>query len=231
MYLQHQITQRHCTSVNSVTPSLWVSHYSSKSSKITVSTVSVLTGKSEWIPVPTQFLCTEESKFSKTSFTSSMMVVQEQNFPAAPRVTLKPNGWKALQKQLHFPLLNSPETDPDATSALLLTKEIGKVTVEHSEDEQTVKESALCEDFAWRGWILVWILLLFVHHTERTHAGLSCSLLLQLCSLSCEPCACAACRDRDRVEVCLSLKSKTPAFFCNIRSSFLYSNSHLTNRH
>lgn len=134
-----------------------------------------------------------------------MMVVQEQNFPAAPWVTLKPNAWKALQKQLHFPLLSfSPETVPDTTSALLGTKKIGKVTVEHCEDEQTVKESALCVDFARRGWILVWILLLFVHHMEGTHAGLYCSLL-QLCSLSCEPCACAAYRDRDTVEVCVCL--------------------------
>lgn len=117
-------------------------------------------------------------KFSKTSFASSVMVVQEQNFPAAPWVTLKPNAWKALQKQLHFPLLSfSPETVPDTTSALLDTKEIGKVPVEHSEDEQTVKESALCLDFARRGWILVWILLLFTTRREHTLvcAAASCS--------------------------------------------------------
>lgn len=76
------------------------------------------------------------------------MVVQELNFPAAPWVTFKPNAWKAVQKQLHFPLLPfSVGTVPDTTSALLGTKETGKVTAEHPEDEQTVKESALCADF------------------------------------------------------------------------------------
>lgn len=81
-----------------------------------------------------------------------MVVVQELNFPAAPWMTFKPNAWKAVQKQLHFPLLSfSLEMVPDTTSALLGTKETGKVTVEHPEDEQTVKESALCADLcaAW----------------------------------------------------------------------------------
>lgn len=149
---------------------------------------------------------THYQKFSKTSLASSMMEVQELDFPAAPWVTFKPNAWKAVQKQLHFPLLSfSVETVPDTTSALLGTKETGKVTAEHPEDEQTVKESALCADLcaAWLNFG-VNIVIVCAPHGGKAQWSI-CTLLLQLCSLSCKPCARAACRDSDTVEVCVCL--------------------------
>lgn len=144
-----------------------------------------------------------------------MTVVKEQNFPAAPWVTLKLNAWKAFKTTPFFHCSPSclRRFVPDTTSALLGTRKIGKVTVEHSENEQTVKGGSLCAFFC-----MIWLnlsvnVVMFVHRTEGTQAGLHCSVLPQFSlPVPWASCVCSMQGRRHGRGGCLCLKSKTPAF-------------------